>query len=287
MLLAAHWIVVSLNESPGQGGQRIIRVWLLAAFAPVHQAVTSVTSTASDYWSNYAVLRGAKEENALLREKNAQLETALIQARDAQQKLAALEAELKLKQTLSYQTVQARVIGRDANQWFNTIIIDHGSFSGIREGQPVLTHEGLVGRVIQSAPNAARVLLLTDERSGMGAVIGQLADSRLLGVVKGQNDQLCEMKIISGEGKITNGEVALTSGQDGIYPPGLIIGRVSHMADDGSLLPSELSIAPAAPLDKLETVSVLMITREQIQAAVSELNRNNKEQTAAAGGQKK
>lgn len=277
-LLVAHWVAVSLNEAPGQGGRRLIQVWVLTVFAPLEEGFTWFTSGISNTWNNYFALRGAKEENKYLHERNAQLESEIIRLRDAQQRVASLEAQLNLKQTQPYQSVQARVVGRDANQWFNTVIIDHGSFSGVAEGQPVLTSEGLVGRVIHAAPNAARVLLLTDERSGAGAVIGQLADSRVLGVVRGKNASLCEMKIVSaGDVKIQPGEVVLTSGQDGIYPRGLIIGRVARVAADAGGNPAQIEIAPAAALARLETVSVLQVSGEQIRASRDEIRRQEQE----------
>ncbi len=277
VLLAAHWIVVSLNRAPEPGGRRLIQVWILAVFSPVHTATTKTTSVISTTWNDYFSRRDARRENEVLRTRVAQLETDLVKAGDLQQRALILERQLNLKQTQPFANVAAQVIGRDADHWLNTVMIDQGTLSGVSEGQPVITSEGLVGRVIQAAPNAARVLLLTDERHGTGAVIGQLADSRLLGVVRGKNSSLCEMKIVSGEAKVQVGEVVLTSGQDGIYPRGLIIGRVARVETGAGGNPLAIEIAPAAPLAKLDLVSVLQITKEQIRAALDEMDRLEKE----------
>lgn len=297
VLLVAHWLVVSLNEAPGQSGKRLIQVWVLAVFAPVQEATTLVTTTIGYAWSNYFSMRDAREENKTLREKNAQLESELARARDAQRRLGNLEAEINLKQTQPWQSVQAQVVARDANQWFNSVVISRGSFAGISEGQPVVTSAGLVGRIIQAAPNAARVQLLTDSQFGAGAVIGQLAESRVLGVVKGKNASLCEMKIVSGSAQIQPGEKVLTSGQDGIYPRGLIIGEVARVVADAGGNPTQVEIAPAAPLLKLEVVSVLLVSKEQIRTALDDLNRQeqeraekeklDREKRSKAAGQKK
>ena len=91
------------------------------------------------------------------------------------------------------------------------------------------------------------MLLLTDERHGTGAVIGQLGDSRLLGVVRGKNSSLCEMKIVSGEANVQVGEAVMTSGQDGFYPRGLIIGRVARVGTGTGSNPLAIEIAPTAP----------------------------------------
>ncbi len=278
VLLVAHWVVVSLNEAPGQGGRRLIQVWVLAAFAPIEEGFTWFTSGISHTWNNYFALRGAQEENKYLREKNTQLEAELATTQDARQRLAALEAQLNLKQAQPWPAVTARVVGRDANQWFSTIIIDHGSFSGITEGQPVVTSDGLVGRIIQAAPNAARVRLLTDEQSGAGAVIGQLTESRVFGVVEGKNARLCKMNVLSvGDAKVQ---------------AGLIIGRVAQVTTDAGGNPAQVDVIPAAPLGRLETVSVLQVGPEQIRAARDELNRQDqekleKEKQSKPAGQKK
>lgn len=292
VLLAAHLALVSLGEAPGHAGRRFIQVWILAVFAPAQSVVTNTTGGVSGVWKNYFSLRDARQENETLRAENAQLKSDLTRAQEAQQRLTSLEALLNLKQTRPFEKVTAQVVGRDANQWFNSVSIDRGTFSGIAENQPVITPEGLVGRVIHAAPNAARVMLITDERHGTGAVIGQLADSRVLGVVKGKNSSLCEMKVISGDAQIQVGEKVLTSGQDGIYPKGLVIGTVARIDAGAGGNPLAVEIKPAAPLAKLDLVSVLLITREQLRASLDELDQSEKEKLerekrSRTGGPKK
>src|SRR5262249_15396318 len=170
----------------------------------------------------------------------------------------------------SYARVSATVIGRDADEWFKTIVIDRGSFAGIKKDQPVVTAEGLVGRVISVSPISSRVLLITDERHGAGAVIAQAADKRLVGILKGRNQSLCELKLVAAAGKLENGEQVLTSGQDQLYPKGLLIGRVKNLSDSGAF-PTSVDVEPAATLQKLETVAVMLIPPEQIRRQYDEL----------------
>ncbi|MFN0122963.1 MAG: rod shape-determining protein MreC [Blastocatellia bacterium] len=276
ILLVAHWVVLSLNEAPGQEGRRFIQVWVLAVFSPAHILFGRTTGTVGDTWRHYFSLRDMRFENERLVAENAQLKADLINAREAEKRAANLENILNWRKTISWHTVTAQVVGRDANVWFNTVIIDAGTSAGITEGFPVVTPEGLVGRVIQASPLASRVLLLTDERHAAGAIIGQLSESRALGVVKGRSASLCEMKIISDAPKITAGELVVTSGQDGFYPQGIPLGRVSRV-ETGAGGSYAVDIQPAAPLTRLETVNVLMISREQIRAAMDELNKAERE----------
>lgn len=276
VLIVAHWVVVSLNQAPGQSGKRFIQIWLLAVFTPVQEATTKTTSAVRNVWNNYFNLRDVVKDNEVLRAQTAQLNTEVTRLREAEKKLASLEALVNWRTSQKYQGIEAEAVGRDANQWFNSVSINRGTFSGIQEGQPVVTPEGLVGRVIYAAPNAARVLLVTDERHGTGAVIGQIAESRVLGVVKGKSNSLCEMKLISGEAKVQVGDTVMTSGQDGVYPKGLVIGQISRLEMNGGT-PSLIEIRPGAPLSKLEMVSVLQVTKEQVRSAIDELSQAEKE----------
>jgi rod shape-determining protein MreC len=120
------------------------------------------------------------------------------------------------------------------------------------------------------------VLLITDERHGAGAIVAQTAENRLVGILKGKDHLLCELRILSEGGKLENGEQVITSGQDQKYPRGLLIGRVRNLTGSG-FIPQAIDIEPAAGLQKLETVAVLQIPREEIRRQYEELIKAEKE----------
>jgi rod shape-determining protein MreC len=193
--------------------------------------------------------------------------------RDAEEKgklLEQLDKSLKWQSAAAYQAIHARVIGRDAQQWFNTVIIDAGSLAGVEKDMPVVTPDGLVGRVIVVSPVSSRVMLLTDERFGAGAVIGQLTQARALGIVKGRSNSLCEMRFINSVEKVEPGEPIITSGQDGLYPRGLLIGR-ARVNSGAAAAPQAFEVEPAAPFNKLDLVAVLRVPKEQIRSKVAQL----------------
>jgi rod shape-determining protein MreC len=176
--------------------------------------------------------------------------------------------------------IPARVIGRDANHLFQTVIINRGSRHGVSKDQPVVDSEGLVGRVIVVSPISSRVLLMTDERHGAGAIIGATLTDRHLGVVRGEDRQKgARFQFLTPPQLIENGEKVVTSGQDGIYPPGLLIGRVRMVGGGGTAVPS-LPLEPAAALGRLEVVSVLQVTQEQIREGVDDLLREERREEA-------
>ena len=124
---------------------------------------------------------------------------------------------------------------------------------------PVVTGGGIVGRVIALSPWTAQVMMITDEKAAAGAIVGQIGGSGALGSVRGLgNNGLIEMRYVSGLQKVDVGDYILTTGQDGIYPPGLSVGEVVQVKSGTATQPHEILIRPGANLDQLGEVAVLL-----------------------------
>ena len=274
ILLALHFLLVTINRAPDPAGRRYGQIWLMSILQPFQSLLATSSSGVGGVWHNYFTLRDARQENERLRQRASQLETELLQAKSQIRLGEQVQAVASWKPAPAVALVPARIIARDATQWFKSFTIDRGSLSGITRDMPVVTPEGLVGRVIVVAPNASRVLLLTDEQHGAGAIIGQLADAQILGVIKGKNSQQIEMRFVSGvPEKITPGEPVVTSGQDGLYPKGIIIGRVAPLPPGQTTVPTVIDIEPAAPLSKLELVGVMLVSKDQLREQLNEVNK--------------
>jgi rod shape-determining protein MreC len=271
LLLIAHLIAVSLNRAPNRPDLWIIQAVLMTAVAPVQSGLAHSIAWIKSGWASYFSLRDARWENEKLRSERAQFER---ENRELREKVKMMEQVTVLREWQSvsnFDGVQARVIARDANKLFNTIIVDQGLSNGVVKDQPVVTADGLVGRVINSYPFSAQVLLITDEKHGAGAIIGQMLEGRSLGVVNGKKEYLCEFRFIDPPKRVENGEQVITSGQDGIYPKGLLIGRVKKTEAGAAIMPQAVDIEPAAQLGKLETVSILKIQPNQVRQPINEL----------------
>jgi rod shape-determining protein MreC len=120
------------------------------------------------------------------------------------------------------------------------------------------------------------VLLITDERHGAGAMVAQTTENRMVGIMKGKNQALLELKILSEGGKLENGEQVITSGQDQLYPRGLLIGRIKNLTTP-EVTNTPVDVEPAAALEKVETVSVLLIPRQEIRRQFEELVKAEKD----------
>ena len=163
----------------------------------------------------------------------------------------------------------ATVIGREPSQRYSSLTLDRGSAAGIRIDATVIAPDGsLVGRIVETGVWTSLVQLVTDPLAGVGA---RLATSRATGLVSGTGGALLELRYIDSLTEVVPGEVVLTSGEDGIYPPGQLIGQVEAftfgppvpwtrsvpLPREQSALFLEITVRPAVAVDRLQTVLVL------------------------------
>ncbi|MCS6816706.1 MAG: rod shape-determining protein MreC [Blastocatellia bacterium] len=257
-LLSAQMLLMSAQARHPQSGESLLRVWSVTAAAPVLSSVHAVVSWAEHVWESYARVDEVQRENRALREEVAELRREVARFREEAREAERLRQLLELQRELPVRTIAARVIGRDTSVWFQSLIVNRGARHGVRSGAAVITPEGLVGRVIEVGPTVARVQLITDERSGVGAAIGILEETRAIGVVVGSNEALCRMRYVPGSEPVREGEMVYTTGQDGIYPRGLPIGRVIAVRRGSALVSHDILIEPAARLSRLEEVLILL-----------------------------
>jgi rod shape-determining protein MreC len=260
VLLVAQLLLMSSQARSGSN-QTVLHGWMMTAVFPVRWVVSNIGSFISGGWYGYIDLRGARQENSQLRTENEKMRTELLKLRE---QLAAnrLTGELgKAQEVLPYKSVQARVIARDGSVWFDKVMLDRGSTAGLGLNQPVITPGGVVGRIVGIGPVAAQVQLITEGSAGVGA---QLADSRAYGIVKGIGKGNCKMLHVSGLEPVKEGEAIITSGFDGIYPKGLLIGYVEHLTPGAGANNHIITVRPAAGLDRLEHVLVLQPTEQEL-----------------------
>lgn len=239
--------------------QRVIRVWVQAVAGWFQRPVASAGGAGIGLFQRVVNSWNASAENERLRNRLAETETQLRAAEAARDENERLRSLLGLKEESRYGVVAASVIGRDPSVWFSSIVINRGSSAGVELNMPVVTREGIVGRVVGVSPWTAQVMLISDERAAAGAVVGQLGASNALGSVRGfGKTDLLEMRYVSGLEEVKMGDYVVTTGQDGIYPPNLSVGTVVEVEKGSATTPHRIRIRPSARLDSLEEVSVLL-----------------------------
>ncbi len=259
MLLFANLIVMAIDAQENFTQQNVFKGGIQALASPVQRATSWVSGTIGGFFRQLGNISSTASENERLTRQLAVTELELRKAQEAVAENGRLREMLNLKEKTGYDQVAARVIARDGSVWFNTVTISCGSSSGIALNMPVVTPGGIVGRVIAVSPWTAQVMLITDEKAAAGAIIGKLGESGALGSVRGLgNSGLVEMRYVSGLQKVSTGDYIMTTGQDGIYPPGLNVGEVVEVKQGTATQPHQIYIKPSARLDQLAEVAVLL-----------------------------
>jgi len=172
-----------------------------------------------------------------------------------------LRSLLQLKAKSELKIVTAQVIGRDTSVWFNAAVVNRGSLDGVKLNMPVVVNGGLVGRVTAVSLVTAQIHLITRNKSGLGAIVGELSESNALGVVRGLgNKDRLEMSYVPGYVPVNVGDVVYTTGQDGVYPPGLKLGEVEEVRTGSATVPHQIFIRPSAKINSMQEVAILLYT---------------------------
>jgi rod shape-determining protein MreC len=257
-LLVVNLALMSYDARDDVTKQRLIRVWAQAIASPFQRVTSGAGGAGIGFFQKIASWRNAAAENEQLRQRVAELETEVYQSRAEHDENQRLKDLLDLKEKSSYGLIPASVIARDPSLWFNTVTINRGSSSGVELNMPVATPGGIVGRIVATSRWTAQVMLITDEKSAAGAVVGQLGTSNALGSIRGLGENgLLEMRYVSGLEEVKVGDYVVTTGQDGIYPQGLNVGAVVEVKSGSATTPHTIHIKPGARLDSLEEVAVL------------------------------
>jgi len=228
---------------------------LVAALSPVQAAMTRVSDAVASGWRSLSEIGELRAENRRLRRQVEMLSEEVNRLREQAREAERLERLLDLARSLPHRTVAARVIARSPNAWYSTVLLDRGSKNGISMNDPVLTPSGLVGRVMEVGPASARVLLISDPRSAVGALVQR---SRDIGVVQGLGGGHLSMRYLCRSAEVQEGDLVVTSGLGGVFPRGLPVGTIVRVTKDESGLFQEAEVQPAADLDRLEEVLVLL-----------------------------
>lgn len=260
ILLLSNFILMAYDARAGNQ-ERVIRVWTQALARFVQSPVSYASAGVSNVYNSLAGMRSAQSENDKLKQKIQQLEVEARETKELSVENKRLRDLLDLKSSSQYKVLPAQIIGRDASVWFDTAIINRGSIDGVKLNMPVVVNGGLVGRVTAVSPLTAQIDLITHDKSGLGAIIGELGSSNALGVVRGSGkSELLEMKYVPGYIEVKSGDMVYTTGQDGIYPPGLELGEVVEVRTGSATVPHQIKIRPSAKISGLQEVAVLLYT---------------------------
>ena len=260
-----HVVLISAQVNTASG-LPVLQVVTFGSFSEVQRGMMAVINGVRGMWSGYIALQQVEEENNALRHELQTLQITLQQERAEAQRTDNLRQLLELRERAQLDTVAAEVIAGAASPDFKTVTIDKGSSEQLATDMAVISPAGVVGRVILPSRRASKVQLLIDRNAAAGALIER---TRVQGVVVGIGDGLLRMEYVPGTADVKTGDLVVTSGIDGIYPKGFVIGTIDH-ADRGDGAYHEIVIRPAVDFSRLEEVLIVRTPPASRTAAAEE-----------------
>ncbi|OJF95735.1 rod shape-determining protein MreC [Alkalibacterium sp. 20] len=223
-------------------------------------AIINVFASINDLQNTYEENQRLKIEIDRIYERQAELNTL----KDENEQL---EEELDLKQSLTdYRTISGIVISRNPDNWVDQIVVDRGSQDGVEVGMPVMSGNGLIGRISETNPTSSKVVLLTNIEQTSNQVSSEVVmeDDTVYGLISDFNNETNRllMSQITSTLDIEEGELVTTSGLGGSIPRGLVIGEVNEVSMDSHGLAQEVYVTPAADFNNIRFVTIIHRTAE-------------------------
>jgi rod shape-determining protein MreC len=246
-------LLLSLYARGDRETSLVEKVLLQVSF-PLQRGAQKTFLWFKELGEDYIFLSRVQQENkdlkgllSALREENNRLRETLL-------------AEERLKKLYSWQSryshssLEAQVYARGPSSWFKTVLVNKGEKDGVTKDMAVATSEGVVGRVIEVSPDTAKVLLITDANSSLDVIIQR---SRAHGIMEGKIDEVCILKYVQKNEDVQVGDIVITSGLGGIFPKGLVVGKVSQVDRKRPGIFQHIEVSPAVDLSRIEEVLIL------------------------------
>jgi rod shape-determining protein MreC len=252
-VMLAHVLLISAQVN-SKSGVPVLESVTFGIFSEVQRGLSGGVSGIRGLWGGYVGLRHARAENEELKRQLGTIQIELQEQRALAERTRSLEKLLEMREQLTLKTTGAEIIGAAATPDFRTVTIDKGSTSGLHADMAVVSPAGVVGRIVVPSARSAKVQLLIARNAAAGALIER---SRAQGVVVGGGDERRQMDYVSEVSDVVAGDVVVTSGIDGIYPKGFVIGRVETVEKSGGSY-RRITIKPAVDFRSIEEVLVVL-----------------------------
>jgi rod shape-determining protein MreC len=253
VLLSLYILTVSARGQLTNEPVSVVLMWLMR---PLQIAAQATSGWLINVQENYLTLSGFKSENERLRKRIQALEVERQKLLEAQATHRKLQELLDFRTHLPAKAITASIIADSASSWFQGCVLDKGSADGVHKDMAVVTPLGVVGKVVSTSTWSAKVILLTDANSGIDVVIQR---TRSRGIVSGSLENGLVLKYLKRSEDIQVGDRLITSGLDGVFPQGLMVGTVTHVNKQNLGLFQFVEVLPAVQPSRVEEVLVVAI----------------------------
>ncbi len=230
--------------------------------SPFHFIINSATKTVDDFWVSIDDLNNIRKELVQTKQLLEKLKGASIEIAELNRENEHLRSRLDIKTRMEYETVFAVIIAREPSNYYSIFIINKGSIHGIKRNMPVVTYQrgqkGIVGKILETSRKSSKVLPITGIGSYIGAMLSAL---RYTGLVKGQShmEDYLLFDYVDKEAVLNFGDLVVASGQGGIYPRGLKIGKVVGFTKvKYGIFYKSIRVKPIINFSRLEDVYVIL-----------------------------
>jgi len=226
-------------------------MWIMR---PLQIAAQGTVNWVGGLQEKYDTLAGFRAENERLRKRIQALEVERQKLLESQASNSRLTQLLDLRSHLPSKTVTASIIAHSASSWFQSCLLDKGSADGVSKGMAVVTPLGVLGQVVSVTPRTAKVLLVTDPNSGIDVLVQR---TRARGIVSGSLENGPVLKYVKRSEEVEEGDRLITSGTDGVFPKGMMVGTIIKVTKQHIGLFQFIEVLPAVQAARVEEVLVV------------------------------
>lgn len=240
----------------GRGQQSRAADLVAVVTTPVQRTLAAIHRGAFGAWSTYVEWKNVRAENRRLREEVQRLRVGALAVSETAEENQRLRRLLALRDSLPLDTLAGEIIAREWGGWVRSLTVNRGRGDDVRRLTAVISPDGLVGRVVDVRPGSAIVQVLTDPASIVGA---HALRTRTRGIVEGEPRGTLRFKYMARDGAgLEVGDVVVSSGQGGVFPRGIPIGRVRAIDDRGSALFHYAALTPVVDFARIDEVLLVV-----------------------------
>lgn len=228
--------------------------YILSLVGPLQNVGHGFMDSAGNIWRHYFNLVDTSYENQELRQQLFEALSENSRLRESELAYQRMSRFLDFKTDFNVNFVMAEVISYAPNAWYDAFIINCGAKDGVAVGMPVVNYEGVIGQVVATSGNYAKVAPMV----GIGNAIGaRIQNNRQAGILIGSGKGVCRLEYINSGGDVKVGDIVITSGLDGVYPAGLKLGAIVGVTDKEGSVFAEMTVMPFVDFAAMQEVMVL------------------------------
>ncbi len=248
-----------LRATMTMGASTVVEQIVGTITAPVQSLTSGLSGSITGFLDRFLRASEISQENEQLREENRKLIEQMVDYENYKHENESLKEQLGIQEeNPQWETMTASVIGRDPSDQFYSFTIDKGTLDGVSYQDPVITADGLVGIVSEVGPVFAKVTTILDVRLNVACQDVRTQDvATISGDIEMAQQGRCKMSLIPRESGIAKGDIVQTAGTSGLYPQGIVVGRVSDVGFEPQGTMMYAVVEPANDIKSIKDVVII------------------------------